>query len=49
MAALAMIEMRADRLTSMTLGVDKGYDAADFIYELRSMNVRLHVVRNNSG
>jgi hypothetical protein len=27
----------------MTLGADKGYDAADFVNELRALNVRPHV------
>ena len=47
-AALAMIEPRADRAVPITLGADKGYDAADFVNELRSMNVRPHVARNTS-
>src|ERR1700722_15285178 len=34
-AALAMIEQRADRPVAVTLGADKGYDAADFVNELR--------------
>jgi transposase len=46
LAALTMIERRADRPTAVTLGADKGYDAADFVNELRSMNVRPHVARN---
>lgn len=45
-AALAMIEPRADRPCAVTLGADKGYDAADFVNELRSMNVRAHVAQN---
>lgn len=44
-----MIEPRADRLTAITLGADKGYDAADFVNELRSMNVRPHITQNTSG
>jgi hypothetical protein len=48
-AALAMIELRADRPTGITLGADKGYDAADFVNELRAMNVRPHVARNING
>ena len=48
LAALAMIERRADRATAVTLGADKGYDAADFVNELRSMNVRPHVARNTT-
>jgi transposase len=46
-AALALIEPRADRPTGITLGADKGYDAADFVNELRAMNVRPHVAQNN--
>src|SRR4051812_47019436 len=33
-AALAMIEARADRPRAVTLGTDKGYDAEDFVNEL---------------
>lgn len=47
-AALAMIEQCADRSVAVTLGADKGYDAADFVNELRSMNVRPHVAQNNA-
>ena len=47
-AALAMIEQRADRPSRVTLGADKGYDAADFVNELRSMNVTPHVAQNTS-
>ena len=43
LAALAMIEPWADRPHAITLGADKGYDAADFIEELRTLNVRPHV------
>ena len=43
-----MIEPRADRPVALTLGADKGYDAADFVNELRSMNVRPHVARNKT-
>ena len=42
-AALHMIEPRADRPKRITLGADKGYDMADFVNELRSMNVVPHV------
>lgn len=48
-AALAMIEPRADRPRAITLGGDKGYDAEDFVNELRSMKVTPHVARNTSG
>ncbi len=48
-AALAMIEPHANRLRPITLGTDKGYDAADFVNELRSMRVTPHVAQNTSG
>ena len=48
LAALAMIEPWADRPRAITLGADKGYDAADFIEELRTLNVRPHVAQNTS-
>src|SRR6267154_1396363 len=49
LAALDMIEGFADRPRAVTLGGDKGYDAAEFIEELRTLNVRPHVARNTSG
>jgi IS5 family transposase len=49
LAALDMIEGLADRPMAITLGGDKGYDAADFVEELRTLNVRPHVTRNTSG
>ena len=48
-AALHMIEPRADRPTAIRLGADKAYDAEDFVNELRSMNVTPHVAQNTSG
>src|SRR3984957_2945004 len=48
-AALHMIEPRADRPTPITLGADKAYDAEDFVNELRSMNATPHVAQNASG
>lgn len=47
-AALAMIEPLADRPRAITLGADRGYDAEDFVNELRSMNVRPHAAQNLS-
>ena len=44
-----MIEPYADRPGTTTLGADKGYDAEDFVNELRSMQVRPHVAQNTSG
>jgi hypothetical protein len=48
-AALHMIEPRADRSQAITLGADKAYDAEDFVNELRSMKVTPHVAQNTSG
>ena len=48
-AALAMIEPRADRPVRITLGADKGYDAEDFVNELRAMNVTPHVAAKAKG
>jgi len=39
----------ADRPRAITLGADRGYDAADFVEELRTRNVRPHVAQNKSG
>src|SRR5438093_4008132 len=49
LAALDMIHGFADRPNAITLGGDKGYDAADFVEELRIINVRPHVAQNMSG
>jgi transposase len=48
-AALHMIEPRADRPRAITLGADKAYDAEDFVNELRSMRVTPHVAQNTRG
>ena len=48
-AALHMIEPRAERPTPITLGADKAYDAEDFVNELRSMNATPHVAQNTNG
>jgi len=48
-AALAMIEKRADRPNPITLGADKGYDAEDFVNELRSMTVTPHIAQNTAA
>jgi len=47
-AALSMIEPWADRPRAITVGADKGYDAEDFVNELRAMNVRAHVAQNTN-
>ena len=48
-AALHMIEPYADWPRRVTLGGDKGFDAEDFVNELRAMNVTPHVAQNISG
>jgi len=48
LAALDMIGPRADRPNAITLGGDKGYDAADFVMELREINVTPHIARNTN-
>jgi len=48
-AALHMIEPRADRPRPITLGADKAYDVEDFVNELRSINATPHVAQNTSG
>ena len=48
LAALDMVERHASRPKPITLGADKGYDAADFVMELREMNVTPHVAQNTS-
>jgi transposase len=48
-AALHMIEPRADRPRAMTLGADKAYDTEDFVNELRSMKVTPHVAQNTNA
>ena len=54
LAALEMIEAHAAkddqrRPRAITLGADKGYDAADFVDDLREMNVRPHVAAKARG
>ncbi|MGI4765415.1 MAG: IS5 family transposase [Janthinobacterium lividum] len=48
LAALEMIKPYADRPRAITLGADRGYDAADFVEELRTINIRPHVAQNVS-
>ena len=45
LAALDLIAPHGDRPRAVTLGADKGYDAKDFVMELRELNVRPHVAR----
>ena len=48
LAALEMIEPFAERPRAITLGADRGYDATEFVEELRTLNVRPHVAQNVS-
>lgn len=48
LAGLEMIEPRADRAQAITLGGDKGFDTADFVMELREINVTPHIAQNTS-
>jgi transposase len=49
LAALDLIAPHGDRPRAVTLGADKGYDARDFVMELRELNVRPHIAQNSSG
>jgi hypothetical protein len=49
LAALYLIAPHGDRPRAVTLGADKGYDAKDFVMELRALNVCPHVAQNSSG
>jgi hypothetical protein len=48
LAALDMVGHLANRPCAITLAADRGDDAADFVEELRGMNVRPHVAQNIS-
>src|SRR5262249_40605631 len=43
LAALDMVQPWASQPGAITLGADRGYDAADFVEKLRGLNVRPHV------
>jgi transposase len=49
LAALHLIAPHADRPNPVTLGADKGFDARDFVAELREVNVTPHLAQNTSG
>jgi hypothetical protein len=44
-----MIEPHVDWPRRITLVADKGFDAEDFVNEVRAMGVTLHVAQNLSG
>jgi hypothetical protein len=45
----ARVQPHADRPGRVTLGGDKNYDVADFVNELRSLNVTPHVAQNTGN
>jgi hypothetical protein len=49
LAALTLIESHAERPQPITLGADKGYDAGEFVIELRDKAVTPHVGQNTSA
>ena len=49
LAAIALVEPRADRPNPITLGADKAYDTADFVMELRERAVTPHIAQNQNG
>ena len=49
LAALHLVEPHADRPQRITLGGDKGFDARDFVAELREINVTPHPAQNTSN
>jgi transposase len=48
-AALEMINRRCPGEKRITVGADKGYDTADFVADLRAMNVTPHVAAKVKG
>ena len=48
-AALAMINRRCPGEKQLTLGADKGYDTADFVADLRAINVTPHIAAKAKG
>jgi IS5 family transposase len=47
--AAANLHHYTGRHPRITVGGDKGYDTADFVEELRSMNVTPHVAQNDTN
>jgi transposase len=48
LAALAMLD-RLPTMGPVTLGADRGFDAKDFVFELRERRVTPHIAQNTSG
>src|SRR5450631_1191151 len=47
-AALEMLGALPNR-SRVTVGADKGYDAAEFVEELRALNVTPHIAQNDTS
>ena len=47
-SARAMLETELPGSRRITLGADKGYDAADFVASCRALKVTPHIARNES-
>jgi hypothetical protein len=48
-AASAMANRYPHRQKRITLGADKGYDAAAFVADMRALNMTPHIAQNVSG
>ena len=48
-AAEEMIVRHSPGVRSITVGGDKGYDAASFVADMRALNVTPHIAQNTSG
>ena len=48
-AALEMARSYVAGGSGVTLGADKGYDAADFVAELRTLGITPHIAQNNTA
>jgi transposase len=48
-AALALIESHRPGRRRLTLGADKAYDAAEFVEDLRALNVTPHIAQNDTS
>jgi transposase len=48
-AAVAMIESHRSGRRRVTLGADKGYDAGEFVKDLRALNVTPHIAQNDTA
>jgi hypothetical protein len=49
LVALCLVEPHAERLHRVTLGGDKGFDARDFVAELREINATPHLAQDTGN